>query len=270
MDIAHGWLDHVCIDFDRSDSLSHLEYSADQPEPAPKQFFDAVTHEFKSPIASLKLYLQTLSRRPMEEEKRNEFYVSMMEDVERLDRLITQLLEVAKVQQATETSEPFEWVEIAPLVKTTAEKLALHYDSPRNALVVDVPDVEVFARRVDLEILLRNLMDNALKYSGEPPEVSVTGMVSVDNSILQLIFRDNGKGIPRHLRRVIFKRFYRVGDELERTKPGTGLGLFLVRSIVKRMGGKIRVEDLGKQPGTQFIVELTQIRRPNSGTPKLD
>jgi two-component system, OmpR family, phosphate regulon sensor histidine kinase PhoR len=223
-------------------------------------FLDAVTHELKSPIASLKLYLQTLNRRPVEETQRQEFYGSMMEDVERLDRTISQLLEVAKLQQAQEAQEPPEWVRVDSLVQSITTKLCEQHCIDASVVTVDVPACELSTRRADLEILVRNLLDNAIKYSGTPPAVSVVGTILGDQKELRLVFQDNGKGIPRHLRRKIFRRFYRIGNELERTKPGTGLGLFLVRAIVKRMGGTIRVDDIAKQPGTRFVVQLPQIR----------
>jgi signal transduction histidine kinase len=225
-------------------------------------FLDAVTHELKSPIASLKLYLQTLNRRSLPDEQRIQFYSSMMEDVERLDRTISQLLEVAKLQQDRSLQDEPEWIRVDEIVAKISKKLCDEHTFEPSDLHLDVPSCELNALRSDVEILVRNLLDNAIKYAGSPPKVSIIGTISQDGKELRLVFQDNGNGIPRHLRRAIFKRFYRVGDELERRKPGTGLGLFLVRSFVKRMGGSIQVDDASKQRGSKFVVQIPNIRIP--------
>lgn len=230
-------------------------------------FLDAVTHELKSPIASLKLYLQTLNRRSLPDEQRIQFYSSMMEDVERLDRTISQLLEVAKLQQDRSLQDEPEWIRVDEIVEKISKKLCDEHTFDPTDLHIDVPACELNALRSDVEILVRNLLDNAIKYAGTPPEVSIIGTISRDEKELRLVFQDNGNGIPRHLRRAIFKRFYRVGDELERRKPGTGLGLFLVRSFVKRMGGSIQVDDSTKQRGSKFVVQIPNIRTPSSQQP---
>lgn len=231
-------------------------------------FLDAVTHELKSPIASLKLYLQTLNRRSLPDEQRSQFYSSMMEDVERLDRTISQLLEVAKLQQDRSLQDKPEWIRVDEIVDNISQKLCDEHAFNPEDLQLDIPPCELNALRSDVEILVRNLLDNAIKYAGSPPKVSIVGTISRDEKELRLVFQDNGNGIPRHLRRAIFKRFYRVGDELERSKPGTGLGLFLVRSFVKRMGGSIHVDDSTKQRGSKFVVQIPNIRIPSSQQPE--
>lgn len=231
-------------------------------------FLDAVTHELKSPIASLKLYLQTLNRRSLPDEQRSQFYSSMMEDVERLDRTISQLLEVAKLQQDRSLQDKPEWLRVDEIVDKISQKLCDEHAFNPEDLQLNIPPCELNALRSDVEILVRNLLDNAIKYAGSPPKVSIVGTISRDEKELRLVFQDNGNGIPRHLRRAIFKRFYRVGDELERSKPGTGLGLFLVRSFVKRMGGSIHVDDSTKQRGSKFVVQIPNIRIPSSQQPE--
>ena len=104
-------------------------------------------------------------------------------------------------------------------------------------------------------MIFRNLIDNRLKYSGEKAEVSVELWVNGGNMTVTRV-SDNGPGIPAKLRRKIFGRFVRLGQELERSQPGTGLGLFIVRTLVKRMRGNITVRSRGAQPGTVFEVEL--------------
>ena len=227
-------------------------------------FIDAVTHELKSPIASLKLYLQTLGRRNMNESQRNEFYRSMLEDVDRLDQLITQLLDVARLQQDSNEPEQEAWIPIDKTLKGCIGKLVVQHHVAPESIRLECPELDVWAKRIDIEVLARNLIDNAIKYAGSPPEIDI--VVEVDSETLnsRWLISDNGAGVPRHLRRQIFRRFYRIGDELERTKPGTGLGLFLVRSIVRRLRGTIRVLDIPKKSGARFEVMLPLSRnRPN-------
>lgn len=231
-------------------------------------FIDAVTHELKSPIASLKLFLQTLGKRNIDEEKKQEFYCSMLVDVERLDQLITQLLNVARLQQKSSLPEPETWVAIESILDESVSKLAIQYRVPRECLNIESTACEVWSRQVDIEIVLRNLIDNALKYGGRPPMIRI--VVEFDAPLKSAIVSvtDNGSGIPKHLRKKIFRRFYRAGDELERTKPGTGLGLFLVRSIVRRLKGTIRVADMPKDGGTRFELVLPKARlRPSDEQP---
>jgi two-component system, OmpR family, phosphate regulon sensor histidine kinase PhoR len=236
-------------------SIQHINLNRRQ-----SNFIDAVTHELKSPIASLKLFLQTLGRRNIDEAQRQEFYASMLDDVDRLDRLITQLLDVARLQQESSEREQETWVPVDSTLVQVSQKLVAQHHMDSNCLQIQSPACEVWARRVDIEILLRNLIDNALKYAGKPPVVLIEVNLEEPSSMVRISITDNGSGIPRHLRRRIFRRFYRIGDELERTKPGTGLGLFLVRSIVRRLRGKIQVIDLPKNSGAKFELVLPQSR----------
>ena len=231
-------------------------------------FIDAVTHELKSPIASLKLFLQTLGKRNIDEEKKQEFYSSMLVDVERLDQLITQLLNVARLQQKSSSPEPETWVSIESILDESISKLAIQYRVPRECLFIETTACEVWSRQVDIEIVLRNLIDNALKYGGRPPMIRIVVEFDAPLKLAIVSVTDNGSGIPKHLRKKIFRRFYRAGDELERTKPGTGLGLFLVRSIVRRLKGTIRVADMPKDGGTRFELVLPKARlRPSDEQP---
>jgi signal transduction histidine kinase len=113
----------------------------------------------------------------------------------------------------------------------------------------------VRARRVDLDMLFRNLLDNAVKYAGTPPQVQVS--LRLESGPLAVVrIADNGRGIPPKMRRKIFGRFVRLGLELEREKPGTGLGLYIARTIARRLRGRIRVQDRRPAPGTVFEVHL--------------
>ena len=178
----------------------------------------------------------------------------MMEDVNRLDGLINQLLDVARLQQKESDTRTTEWIEIHDVIQEIVSKLQSQYHLPDDAIRMSVTPCEVLAHRVDIEVLVRNLLDNAIKYSIEPTEIDIE--VKLEEGKIHLSVSDNGPGIPRQLRRKVFSRFYRAGDELERKKPGTGLGLFLVRSIVQRLRGTVRIADLTKKNGSKFLIVM--------------
>jgi two-component system phosphate regulon sensor histidine kinase PhoR len=217
-------------------------------------FIDSVTHELKSPIASLKLYLQTMARRTLTEPQRAEFHRFMMEDVERLDSLINHLLEAAKLDEAPVNGEISD-VELAAVLTRCAHEARDRHGVSADAVRLDLSPAVVAARPMDVEMVFRNLIDNAVKYSGPEPKVDIQLSPKGDDTI-QVRVMDNGPGIPMHLRRKIFGRFVRLGSELERAKSGTGLGLFIVRTLVKRMRGKIHVRGRGSRQGTIFEVTL--------------
>ncbi len=217
-------------------------------------FMDSVSHELKSPIASLKLYLQTLSRRTVSEEQQANFYRYMLDDVERLDSLINHMLDAARLDQnpvETDTAD----VELAAVLASCAETVALRYHLPTDIVKLRTTPAILRARPIDIEMLFRNLIDNAVKYAATEPVVEVESHFVGDNTIVVRVL-DNGRGIPAKLRRKIFGRFVRLGSELERSQAGTGLGLFIVRTLVTRLHGKITVRDRGDSPGTEFEVQL--------------
>jgi two-component system, OmpR family, phosphate regulon sensor histidine kinase PhoR len=217
-------------------------------------FIDSVTHELKSPIASMKLCLQTLGRHQVSQEQQADFFHFMIEDLERLDRLINQLLDAAKVEEGAADSD-VEDVPLDSLLRECTETVCLRYRVGPQALDVQLQPCTVPGRRVDLDIIFRNLIENAVKYAAAEPWVGVRlrpgpeGFVTVE-------IADNGRGIPYKLRRKIFGRFERLGLELERDKPGTGLGLYIVRTTLRRLHGRIRVRDRDRGPGTVFEVQL--------------
>ena len=217
-------------------------------------FIDSVTHELKSPLASLKLCLQTLERRPLSAEQQTEFHRFMLEDLQRLHNLIDHLLDAARLDQKPMERDE-EDVELAALLERCAQSTSQRYRLPAETIRRELSPAWVRARPIDLEMVFRNLLDNAVKYAGDVPEVGVDLRSDGDGRVTVRI-SDNGPGIPPPLRRKIFGRFVRVGNELERSKPGTGLGLYIVRTLVRRMHGKITVRDRGKEPGTIFEVDL--------------
>lgn len=224
-------------------------------------FIDSVTHELKSPIASLKLYLQTMSIRQVSEEERNQFQKFMMEDVERLDGLISHLLDAGNIdsRRRDKSSDP---IELAELLRGVGETVCLRYRVPPETIEFDLKPCQVNAQRVDAVMIFRNLIDNAIKYAGAPPQVSVSMRSNAGSAVIEI--SDNGEGIPKGLRQKVFGRFVRLGEELQRKKPGTGLGLYIVRTLVKRLGGKVKVLDRDRKSGTVFEVRLPLADSPRA------
>jgi signal transduction histidine kinase len=217
-------------------------------------FIDSVTHELKSPIASLKLYLQTMARRSVDEKQQQDFHQFMLEDVERLDSLINHLLDAARIERDADVAAE-EHVRLDELLSQCGAATCVRYQLPGETVCIKSPPITLNSQLVQLEILFRNLIDNAVKYGGSPPAVEVLANPRQDGRVVVSII-DNGAGIPVNQRRKVFGRFVRLGSELERSTPGTGLGLYLVRNVTKAIGGSIRVYDREDDSGTRFEVTL--------------
>lgn len=219
-------------------------------------FIDSVTHELKSPIASLKLYLQTMQIRNVDEQQQREFHTMMMEDVERLDSLIDHLLVAAKLDH-DQREEPIEDISLLPILQSCREEILRRYNLAPDQVTLTCPELAVVrGRPKDVEIIVTNLMDNAAKYAGTPAQVQVMVEPRLHQRRLVLKISDNGKGISFDLRRKLFRRFERGGSELERTTQGTGLGLYLVKSLVDGLKGRIHVHGRGILKGATFDVDL--------------
>lgn len=218
-------------------------------------FVDSVTHELKTPISSLQLYLQTLQMRTLEEGQREHFYNVMQGELQRLDHLISQLLEVARLDAVGQRFEP-EDIDLEPLLRqcasTTCTERKISLD---EVFDFRVQPTVVHARRLVLEMIFRNLLDNAVKYGGTAPKVEVEVYVRKHDRVVTRII-DNGDGVPTEDRKKIFKMFYRGGSELERKHKGTGLGLYIARSLVHLLRGKISVHEREDESGSVFEVDL--------------
>ncbi|EDL56313.1 sensor histidine kinase [Gimesia maris] len=218
-------------------------------------FIDSVTHELKTPIATLRLYLETLQMRSLAEEQRSEFYSTMKTELERLDHLISQLLEVKRLDALGMESDP-EDILLEPLIRHCARvECNRRQFEVEQIFEFDIEPAVIHTRRILLEMIFRNVIDNAIKYGASEPQILVQVRVSKGGRVIARVM-DNGEGVDPEIRKDIFKIFYRGESELERRKTGTGLGLYIVRTLVHLLGGKVTVHDRLDQPGSVFAIDL--------------
>ncbi len=221
-------------------------------------FINAVTHELKTPITSIRLYLETLQRREVDQAQRQQFYKLMLEDSDRLLGTVEQVLKAGEAgykrgkPQTTEVDFGALVRECVELARTRhhLQPTGLQWDGPMNGTHVNVQ-----GDPSELRTAVSNILDNAIKYSGGHVDVSVSLEVPDENRIV-LRVRDHGIGIPPEELGRIFKRFYRVPGRSAWQVKGTGLGLFIVRSIAKAHGGRVFAESGGTAGGTTVTMEL--------------
>ena len=222
-------------------------------------FINAVTHELKTPVASIRLYLETLQTRNVEPAKQHEFYRIMLSDSDRLLATIEQVLRTGRLGSANRitASAP---VNVNALVEECVGRARELHKLDSTALKLAVgPRVTVRGDPDELRAAVSNLLDNAVKYSGN--NVNIAAETSVQNGDFVVIrVRDRGTGIPRHELKRIFKRFYRVPGPLSTRTKGTGLGLYIVSSVAKRHGGRAWADSEGLGRGATFNIELPVAR----------
>jgi two-component system, OmpR family, sensor histidine kinase SenX3 len=227
-------------------------------------FVSAVTHELKTPVASLKLYLDTLEYRDVAPERRAEFYRTMRQDIERLNGTINTVLSAAKYTDRP-VVDPHP-VDLARLTRHAIDLTLTRSQLPTDAIRCEGPaGLMVSGDAQALETAVLNLLDNAVKYSRERVQVEVEVWGDADGQA-HVRVRDHGIGISRTHLPFIFARFYRIGSEVRRSKTGTGLGLFIVRSIVKGHRGTISVDSPGPDRGATFTMSLPALPEPEPET----
>ncbi len=218
-------------------------------------FVDSVTHELKTPLASIRLYLETLQLRDLDSDKRLHFYTVMEQELHRLDTLINHLLEVGRLDAIGHDSQT-EDIALEPLLRRCAEAACTrHKCSDSEVFDFKLEPAVIHARPIVLEMIFGNLIDNAIKYGATVPEVQVE-VASRGRGRIVTRITDNGDGVPPQLKNKIFQIFFRGGDELLRKQTGTGLGLFIARTLVNTLNGRIRVQPRTDQSGSVFEVEL--------------
>jgi two-component system sensor histidine kinase SenX3 len=228
-------------------------------------FINAVTHELKTPIASIRLYLQTLQRRDVDEAKRLEFYRLMLDDTDRLMGTVEQVL---KAGEASVRKSRYEPLDFAELVKQCVDTARTGHHLPSEVLRYEQVSKNGTGANVngdseELRTAVSNLLDNAIKYSKEKVDISVR-VEMPDDKYVRLSVRDHGVGVPAGELKRIFKRFYRVPNRSLAHVKGTGLGLFIVRAIAKKHGGNVSAESAGEGQGTTVILQLPRKISPEN------
>ena len=221
-------------------------------------FLNAVTHELKTPIASIRLYLETLERRAVSEEQKRKFYGIMRSDTDRLLATVEQVLKAGELGQrdrqrhrAVLDLEPL----VAECISTTLDRYHL---APETITLAPVPGqvkLRVEGIAEDLRTAVLNLLDNAVKYS--PHHLHITAALAITQyNKAALTITDRGLGIPEDQLKRIFNRFYRLPGRYEIKIKGTGLGLFLVRTIARQHGGSVQAQSKGTNQGSIFTLTL--------------
>ncbi len=221
-------------------------------------FINAVTHELKTPIASIRLYLETLQTRSVDDTKRQEFYRIMLQDSDRLLDTIEQVLRTGRM--GSSKPDHSTRLELNTLIdECVARSRTLHRLHTGVIEYRPGPAVTIFGDRDEIRAAVSNLIDNAVKYSGSRVNV-VVETSRVDGKYVSVRVRDQGPGIHKTELKRIFKRFYRTPGQLAAQVKGTGLGLFIVRSVAKRHGGRAWAESEGPGRGSTFILQLPIVR----------
>jgi len=223
-------------------------------------FLNSVTHELKTPIASIKLYLETLKTRDVTPEKRDEFYNVMLADTDRLLQTVEQVLNAGRAGEKRRQMNPTE-VGIGAVLNDSIAAVRTRYNLDDDVIRITEPaaDLKVLGNEEDLRTAFVNLLDNAVKYSGGEKRITIRTKRTKLNNKVDIFIRDNGIGIPSTELKRVFKRFHRVADEAAKNTKGTGLGLAIVRAFIERHGGRVRADSKGEGRGTTFIVQLPLI-----------
>jgi signal transduction histidine kinase len=224
-------------------------------------FLNAVTHELRTPLASLRMHIETLQSRPMDEQKKQEFYRLMHEDTGRLIVTVDQVLRAAESKQSNQK----QWSAISlsdivlECVAETCKRYSLTSDQMEMAAVPSDPEATTIMGDVEeIAVAITNVLDNAVKYSPQGPKISVAVRVQADQVVVSVA--DQGLGIPPADLKRVFKRFYRGTRKRSRIK-GTGLGLFIVDTIIRKHRGSTNAESAGEGQGTTISLRLPRHAR---------
>jgi len=218
-------------------------------------FINAVTHELKTPVASIRLYLETLQTRPVDEPKRQEFYRIMLSDSDRLLATIEQVLRTGRMGAASRKLN-LSRIAVADLIEECLSRARTLHRLPQESLQYHPgPPAAILGDADEVRAAVSNLIDNAIKYSGSDPKITVE-TAKVDGKYVTVRVKDEGPGIPKTELKRVFRRFHRVPGPLASRVKGTGLGLYIVRSVAKRHGGRVWADSEGPGRGSTFVLQL--------------
>ncbi|MDQ3110308.1 MAG: HAMP domain-containing histidine kinase [Bacteroidota bacterium] len=216
-----------------------------------KNFLLSVTHELKSPLASVRLQLETIQKRDLPKEKQSEMLLDAIEDTDRLNALVENILVAARLDNHSYAHHP-EKINLSDEVKGLSEKASVGY-ARHHVVKTDIAD-NIFAScdRIGFHSMFINIMENAVKYSKAGSEIKISLVKRNDAAFLTVA--DQGSGIAQQEKENVFGRFYRIGNEETRTTKGTGLGLYIVHLLAEAHQWKINIHD---NPGGGSIFEIT-------------
>lgn len=217
-------------------------------------FIGNVTHELKSPLASIQLYLETLNQREVPPDKRKEFIDFMMKDADRLQSLINSILEIS-AQEQRKLLQNYQvyntYLLVKELMEESCEKFRVAKDSYK---ITGDTQCEIVSSKDAMKIVFDNLVDNAVKYSTQQAKIAAS--INCNSKKVSINFSDIGIGIIANEQKKIFNKFYRIYNKEIPNVKGTGLGLYRVKEIIKAHGGKISVSSEGEGAGTTFKIEM--------------
>lgn len=212
----------------------------------------AITHELKTPIAITKLNLETLQKHNLDEQKKQKIIEMTLQETNRLNALANNILVSAQLEAGKKTDQ--EELNFCDLVKSCVTDFKRRF--PDHVWTIMMADeTELVGDALLLQILVNNLLENAIKYS--PPKSAISCILTDDDSFVVLVISDEGPGIPNEERRKVFQKFYRIGNEETRSSKGTGLGLYLCKKIADQHGATIKIEN-NTPRGSQFIVKFVK------------
>jgi signal transduction histidine kinase len=221
-------------------------------------FINAVTHELKTPVASIRLYLETLQTHAVDETKRREFYGIMLQDSERLLTTIEQVLRTGRVGPSRRRLN-ISPIDLGALIVGCIDRAGKLYGVPAEGIRYErdarTGPLTILGDFDEIQAAVSNLIDNAVKYSGRNVAVTVK-TTPVEDGFVTLRVIDRGPGIPPTELKRIFKRFYRVPGQLATRVKGTGLGLYIVRAVARRHGGRAWAESEGLGRGSTFVLQF--------------
>ena len=222
-----------------------------------RHFISQVTHELKSPLASLQLHLETIRRHQPPPEKLAAFLETMLSDTTRLNGLIDNLLSASRVEQKHWRLD-LQTIDFSAFVEKYFRTRQFNLPKAGKLSMEINPGIHAAVDREAMETVLRNLLENAVLYSDKSPRINVSLGTEGNNCCLAIT--DQGRGIELNEQKKIFKMFYRIRRKDENIR-GTGLGLFIVHATIRRHHGQVKVESIGKDQGTTFKIYLPLVQQ---------
>lgn len=217
-------------------------------------FIANVTHELKSPLSSIQLYLETINTKEVPPEKQKEFLALMIKDSNRLKKLINSILEISHLEQKR-IAHNYHIYNADTVVRQLIENSIEQFRIPKSAVKIEgSASYNCVIDKDAMQIVFDNLTDNSIKYS--TAQVEIAAKLSCNQKHILIEFCDNGIGIAAKDQKKIFQKFQRINNKNIPNVKGTGLGLFWVKGIIKLHGGKISVFSQGVNQGTCFRIEL--------------